>query len=158
RRAIGIGADNLDVRVLLLQVSAHAGKRPARSDSCDKRTDLSFGLFPNFRTSAAIMRVAIRDVIELICPKPAALLCQTARDMIVIFRILVRFFRHCLYLRAERAQQMHFLRRLIIWNHNYRGISPRPSNYGKPDPGVTSGSLNDHGAWLKPTCFLSVGD
>ena len=104
------------------------------------------------------MRVAIRDVIELVCPKPAALLCKPARDMIVVFRILVRFFRNCFYFRAERAKQMHFLRRLIIWNHNYRAISPRPSNYGKDDPGVTSGSLHDRGAWLKPTGFLSLGD
>ena len=50
------------------------------------------------------MRVAIGRVIELIRPEPAALLCEATRDMIVIFRILVRLFRHRLYLCAERSE------------------------------------------------------
>src|SRR6266581_5636787 len=53
---------------------------------------------------------------------------------------------------------MHFLRRLIIRNHNHRAISPRPPDHDKPDPGVTGGSLNDCCAWVKPTRFLSVSD
>ena len=53
---------------------------------------------------------------------------------------------------------MHFLRRLIIRNHNNRAISPRPPDHGKPDPGVTSSSLNDRRARFEPTRFLSVSD
>ena len=78
--------------------------------------------------------------------------------MIVIFRILVRFFRHRLHLCAERTEQMHFLRRLIIRNHNNRAISPRPSNHDETDPGVTGCSLHDRCAWLKPTRFLPVSN
>src|SRR6478735_2663065 len=53
---------------------------------------------------------------------------------------------------------MHFLRRLIIRNHDHSAISPRPSDHDKPDSGVTSSSLNDRCAWLKQTGFLSVSD
>ena len=70
--------------------------------------------------------------------------------MIVIFRILVWFFRNCFYFRAERSEQMHFLWRLIIRNHDHGAISPRPSDHDKPDSGVTSSSLNDRCAWFKP--------
>ncbi|KAF5407479.1 MAG: hypothetical protein Udaeo2_24150 [Candidatus Udaeobacter sp.] len=49
------------------------------------------------------MRVAISRVIELVRPEPALALCEATRDMIVIFRIFVWLFRHCLYLRAERG-------------------------------------------------------
>src|SRR5437868_2536682 len=130
RRAIRISADDLNLRVLFLEVTAHAGKRAAGADGCDKRGNLALGLFPDFGAGAAIMRVTISRVIELVRPEPASLLCEATRDMIVILRILVWLFRHRLYLSAECAEQMHFLRRLIIRNHNNRAI---PS--GAPDHG-----------------------
>src|SRR5439155_2285074 len=104
RRAIRISADDLNLRILFLEVSAHTGKRATGADGCDKCPDLAFGLFPDFRAGAAIMRVTISRVIELVRPEPASLLCEAARDMIVIFPVLVRLFRHRLYFRAERAE------------------------------------------------------
>src|SRR5205823_7548881 len=103
----------------------------------------ALGLFPDFRASAPIMRITIGRVIELVRPEPASLLCQATRDMIVIFRILVWLFRHCLYLCAECTQQMHFLRRLMIRNHNHRAIASGAPDYGKTDSGVARSSLND---------------
>src|SRR5204863_6003903 len=120
------------------------GKRAAGSHSRDKRADFAFGLFPDFRAGAAIMRVAISGVIELIRPEPAAFLCEATRDMIVIFRILVWLFRHRFYLCAERTEQMHFLRRLIIRNHNHSAIASGAPDHGKTDSGVARSSLNDH--------------
>src|SRR5262245_45725343 len=104
------------------------------------------------------MRVAIGGIIELVRPEPASLLCETTRDMVVIFRILVWFFRHRLYLRAERTEQMHFLGRLIIRNHNNSAIAFGSPNHGKPDPRVTGGSLNNGCARLKPARRLRVWD
>src|SRR5437764_5214196 len=104
------------------------------------------------------MRVAISCVIELVRPEPTALLCEATRNVIVIFRILVWLFRHRLYLRAERTEQMHFLRRLIIRNHNNGAIPSGAPDHGKTDPGITGGSLNDRCAWLKPTLLFGVSD
>src|SRR5262249_34556282 len=109
RCAIRISADGFDVRILFLEVTAHTGKSAAGADGCDKRRDLAVGLFPDFRACCAIMRVAISGIIELVRPEPASFLCKPARDMIVIFRILVWFFRYRLHLCAERTEQMHFL-------------------------------------------------
>src|SRR5438067_5388026 len=158
RRAVRIGADDLNLRILFLEVSAHTSQRATGANGCDKRGNLAFGLFPDFRAGAAIMRVAISRVIELVRPEPAALLRKATRDMIIIFRILVGLLRHRLYLRAERSEQMHFLRRLIIRNYDDGAISPRPPDHGKTDPRVTGCSLNDRRAWFEPTRFLSVSD
>jgi hypothetical protein len=84
-RAIRIGADDLNLLILFLEIAAHTSKGAAGTDGCDKRAHLALGLFPDFRTCAAIMRVAISRVIELVRPEPTALLCEATRDMIVIF-------------------------------------------------------------------------
>src|SRR5439155_1594122 len=135
-----------------------AGKRAARADGCDKRGNLAFGLFPDFRAGAAIMRVAISRVIELVRTEPAAFLCKATRNVIVILRILVRLFRHRLYVRAERTQQMHLLRRLIIRNHNHSAIPSGAPDNGKTDPSVTGGPLNNRCAWFKSTRCFRVSD
>src|SRR5207249_3683505 len=148
RRAVRISAHDLNVRILFLEITTHTGKRAAGADRCDKRGNLAFGLFPDFRAGAAIMRVAICRVIELVRPEPTALRCEATRDMIVIFRVFVWLFRHRFYLRAERTEQMHFLRRLIVRNHNNSAIPSGTSDYSETDPSVTGGSLDD-----RCTCF-----
>src|SRR5439155_1242386 len=82
------------------------------------------------------------SVIELVRPEPTSLLCEPARDVIVIFRILVWLFRHRLYLCTKRTEQMHFFRRLIIWNDNNGAIPSGAPDHGKTDTSVTGGSLH----------------
>ena len=53
---------------------------------------------------------------------------------------------------------MHFLRRLIIRNHNNGAITSGAPDHGKTDPSVTGGSLNDRCAWFKPTRSFGVSD
>src|SRR5262249_27685012 len=106
----------------------------------------------------AIMRFAIGGVIELVRPEPASLFCEATRDVIVIFWVLVWFFRHCFYLRAERSQQMHFLRRLIIRNHNNSPIASGTPDHGKTDPSVAGSSLNDRCSWFKPPRSFRLRD
>src|SRR6266478_390622 len=156
RRAVWIRADDLNLRILFLQVNAHTGKRAAGADGCDKRRNFAFGLFPNFRAGAAIMRVAISRVIELIRPEPTLLLSKATCDMIIIFRIFVWLFRHRLDLCAERTEQMHFLRRLIVRNHNNGAIPSGAPDHGKTNSSVTGGSLDDRCTWFKPTRSFRV--
>src|SRR5947207_13929048 len=141
RRAIRISADDPNLRILFLEVNAHTGKRAAGADGGDKRADLAFGLFPDFRAGAAIVRVTISRIIELVRPEPAALLCEATRDMIVIFRILVWLFRNRFYLSAVRTEQMHFLRRLIVRNHNNSAIASGSPDHGRPNPSLPGGCL-----------------
>src|SRR5262249_16030915 len=158
RRAIRISADDLDLRILFLEVNAHAGKRAASADGCNESPDLTSGLVPDFWAGGAIMRVAISGVIELVRPEPASLFCQATRDMIIIFRVLVRFFRHCFYLCADRWEQMDFLRRLIIRNHDNGAIPSSAPDHGKTDLSVAGSSLNDRCSWFKPPCSFRLRD
>src|SRR5207249_10312789 len=139
--------------ILFLEIIAYTRKRAAGADSSDERTHFALGLFPDLRSGAAIMRVAIGSVIELVRPEPAALLCKATRDMIVIFWILVWLFRDRLYLRAERTEQMHFLRRLIVRNHNNGAISPRPPDDCNPDPSLTGRSRHHPCPQFKSTPY-----
>src|SRR6058998_773498 len=72
RRAVWIGANDLDLRILFLEIAAYTGKSSAGANGCDKCTHLALGLFPDFRASAPIMRVTISRVIELVRPEPAS--------------------------------------------------------------------------------------
>ena len=89
------------------------------------------------------MSLPVRRVIKLICPKPPAFFGKAAGDVIVILWIPIRFFRHCLDLGAERAEQMHLFRRLIIRNNDECSVTFGPADYGKPDAGVARGTFHD---------------
>src|SRR5690349_7360357 len=65
-RAIRIGADDPDARVLLFQIATGTGDRAARSESRYEVCDLSFSLSPQLRTGRAIMRLRICRVRILI--------------------------------------------------------------------------------------------
>ena len=103
------------------------------------------------------MRVAIGSIIELVRPEPATFLREATRDVVVIARILIWFFRHRLRTSAPSVRsRSHFFRRLVFGNDNDRTVAPRLPDDREANPGVTSRSLNDRGAWLKTTRFLGV--
>ena len=63
-----------------------------------------------------------------------------------------------LYLRSKGTKQMHFLRRLIIRNHNNSAIPSRAPDHGETDSSVTGGSLNDRCAWFQSPRSFRVSD
>src|SRR5215216_135146 len=58
-RAVRIGADDSDRRVLLLQETAGAGDRAAGAEPCHEMSDLPFSLTPQLRTGSAVMSFGI---------------------------------------------------------------------------------------------------
>src|SRR6266568_2723848 len=121
--AIGIGAHSGNLWILLLQVKRRASECPAGADSSDKGADLSFSLFPDFWSGAAVMGLTIGSVVELVCPEPATLLSQPSRDVIVVFRIAVRLFWHGDDFGAKRAQETYFFRRLSFGNDDHCSVT-----------------------------------
>src|SRR5262249_33651226 len=65
-RAFGVGADDQDVRLVLLEVAADAGDRAARPDGDDDRVDLATRLLPDLGARALVVRLRIRHVRVLI--------------------------------------------------------------------------------------------
>ena len=62
----GIGAYDVNVRILLLQIARRARDRAARSDARDEVRDAAGRLFPNLRAGRMKMRFRIVMVMELI--------------------------------------------------------------------------------------------
>ena len=65
RRGIRLNGNNLDVRVLVLEVLAGAGDGAAGADACNKNIDLAVGLLPDLRAGGRIVRGRVCRVDEL---------------------------------------------------------------------------------------------
>ena len=65
RRGIRLNGNNLDVRVLVLEVLAGAGDGAAGADACTKSIDLAVGLLPDLRAGGRIVRGRVCRVDEL---------------------------------------------------------------------------------------------
>ena len=65
-RALRIGADDLDVRVLLLEVARHPGDRAAGADADDQVRELAVGLAPQLRPGRLVVRLRVGRVRVLV--------------------------------------------------------------------------------------------
>ena len=65
RRGVRLNGNNLDVRVLVLEVLAGAGDGAAGTDACNKNIDLAVGLLPDLRAGGRIVRGRVCRVDEL---------------------------------------------------------------------------------------------
>ena len=61
-RALGVGADHLDLRVLLLQEARHAGDRPARADPDDEVREPLAGLAPELGPGGVVVGLRVGRV------------------------------------------------------------------------------------------------
>src|SRR5207249_3328912 len=104
------------------------------------------------------MGFTISSVVELVRPKPATLLSEPSRDVIVILRVLVRLLRHGDDFCAERAEQTQFFGRLSFGDDDGYLVTSGVTNHGKTDPRVTGGALDNRCAWLEQTALLGIGD
>src|SRR4051812_44407094 len=64
--ALGIGADDENVGILLFEISTDARNGAAGSYTCHEYGDAAFSLLPDFRTSHAVVNVGVRLIRELI--------------------------------------------------------------------------------------------
>ena len=55
-----------DLRIFLLEVSAHAADRSAGAHAANEMRDLPFGVFPNFRAGGAVVRLRVHRVFVLV--------------------------------------------------------------------------------------------
>src|SRR5438552_1372883 len=103
------------------------------------------------------MGFTISSVVELVRPKPATLLSEPSRDVIVILWIPVRLLRHGDDLRAERAEQTQFFGRLSFGNDDDYLVTSGMTNHRKTDPRVTGGASTIVAPGLsKPRCSATV--
>ena len=96
RRAHGICGGDADAWVALFQSHRHARERSAGSDGASESIDLAVGLFPDFRPRGFDMCAPVRNIVELVGPNGAILLClcqllrQAPGNLYVIVCVPVR--------------------------------------------------------------------
>ena len=115
-RSIRVDAPYFHIRVLLLQIFPNARNGPSGTNSDDKVGHLAFGLFPNFRSRAFVMGLAVAEVVVLVGVKGVwNLLIQSRGNAVVAVRMFGRdVCRTYVYFRTHGAQDVHFLFTLLI--------------------------------------------
>ena len=82
--AFGVGADDDEVRLLLLEVAADAGDRPACAHGDDDGVELVADLLPDLRAGRVVVSLGIRSVRVLVwLVRAGNLLCEPVRHGVV---------------------------------------------------------------------------
>ena len=91
------------------------------------------------------MRIAVRGIVELICPnRVGQLLRQATRHLLVLIRIAVGHGGHLAQLRPQSLDDLIFLGRLIVGHDDDASIAARIADMRQADTRVARGAL-DHG-------------
>src|SRR5262249_5046293 len=85
--ALGVGPDDLDVGVALLEVAAHPGDGAAGADAGDEDGDAALGLLPQCGAGGAVVDLGVGEVGDLVGPpRPGNLAGQPVSDAVVALR------------------------------------------------------------------------
>jgi hypothetical protein len=137
----------------------NAAERAARAGCGDERVEVTFGLLPDLRTGRALVRVAVRGVVELVAPDRAGNFPgQPARHFLVVVRVAVRHRLDAQHLGAERLDHLVLLGRLIVGHHDHELVTARVADVSEPDAGIARRTLDDGAAGQEPPAALGVID
>ena len=155
-RALGVGADDLDVGVLLLEVARHPGDRPARADADDEVGEPAAGLAPQLGPGRLVVRQRVGGVRVLVGLEGARdLLREAVRDAVVGLRRVGRDVgRRHHDLGAVGAQQVDLLLRHLVRHHRDHAVALQARGDREAGAGVARGRLDDRAAGLQPPVLL----
>ena len=147
-----IGGGDLDVRVARLQRKSDARERSAGADRAREAIDQPLGLLPDLSARGFLVRLTVRDVVELIGPDRrlgivlGELFGDAFGDLHVVVRIAIGDGGHFDELRAEKPERVLLLLALRVGNDDDRFQSERIAHDGDADAGVARGALDDGAA------------
>ena len=157
-RADRVGADHLDVRVLL---AAGSGAMPVIvppvPTPATRCVSLPAGLAPQLRPGRLVVRLRVGRVAVLVGLERARdLLGQAVGDAVVGLRRLRRDVgRRDHDLGAVRAQQVDLLARHLVRHHGDHAIALQPRGDREAGAGVARGRLDDRAA--RPQAAVALG-
>ncbi len=99
------------------------------------------------------MRVPIRRIVELVCPKPALFGGRALSDAIIVSRVAIRLLPNGEDSRPQSPEKAYFFRCLRFRNDNHGAITLCMPDNGEPDAGIPCGPFDDRVSRSK----LSVG-
>src|SRR5918995_2034269 len=149
--ALGVGADDQDVRVLLLEVSGDAGDRATGADAGDERRDPPVGLPPDLRPGRRLVRRRVVFVEVLVRLERAGdLLGEAVRDSVVGLGRFRRDGRRRDYdLGAVRAQERDLLLAHLVRHHEDALVAADRRRDGETMARVAGRRLDDRAARLQ---------
>ena len=143
-----LNRNHFHVRVLLLQILAHAGDRSARADARHKEIHSAVGILPDFRAGARLMHSRVRRVHKL--PRNKAV--RNFRRQLVrlgnrALHALRAFAEH--QLRAVGLHQLAALDAHRLRHHNDDAVAACRRDGRQADARVAGGRLDDDAARLE---------
>ena len=158
-RALGVGGDDLDGRVLGLQVAGDPGDRAARAGPGDEVGDAPGRLGPQLGPGGLLVGQRVGRVGVLVGPERVALGRQALGDRVVALRVLGGD--------GDRAhddlgpvglEQRDLLRSDLVGHHEHAAVAALGSDDGEADPGVAARRLDDRAARLQQPVALGRQD
>ena len=143
--ALGIGADDEQVRLPLAQVTSDARDRAARADGEDERVYLAARLLPELGPGRLVVRLRVGRIRVLVGLERARdLLREAVRDGVVALRGLRRDGRRADDdLRPVGAEQADLLLRHLVRHDEDAAVPLAHGGERQPDAGVAARRLDD---------------
>ena len=145
---LGIRADDLDLGVALLEITARAGHRAARADAEDDVRHLAVGLLPDLWPGRVVVRLGVHRVVVLIWEEAAGCLLREPLGHLVIGLGRLRRHRRRAHddLGAERAQQVSLLLALLVGHRADDAVALDRRGHRETDAGIAARRLDDRAA------------
>ena len=155
-----IAGDDLNLGILLLEISPDAGDRAAGSRRVHEVRDATFRLLPDLRTRRVVVRLRIGVVVELIGENRVRRLLRDAlRHHHVVVRMIGRHRRRRHdHLGAERLEQPHFFLRHLVGHREDALVALERRRDRESDAGVAARAFDDRSARLEPPLALGLLD
>ena len=151
-----VGADHLEVRVLLAQISRDAGDRAAGADAAHEVGDPAARLAPQLGPGGQVVRLRVGGVRVLVrLERSGDLLGQPVRDAVVGLRRVRAHVRGSDHdLGAVGAQQVDLLLRHLVRHHGDHAVALQAGGDREPRAGVAGRRLDDRAAGTQPAVPL----
>ena len=155
--SVGLAADDLDRRILLLEKARHAHDGAGGAHAGDEMRDLAAGIAPDFRAGAFVVRQRIVRIGELVendrpCPRRASFRRRRAPSPCR---------RPCGVSTNSRAERRHGLPafdRKVFRHHQHHAVAHHRRRHRQRDAGVAAGRLDQRVAGLDLAALLGAPD
>ncbi len=157
KRAVRIDAYDLNVGILFLEISSDAANRSPCTHAGDEVGDFSLGVFPNFGTGGAVMRLGVHRIFVLVRVEGVGDFARELfRDGIVAAGILgLDSGGADDHFGAEGFQEINLFARLLVRNGKDDFVAADCGDQCEAHSGVAGSSFDDCAAGLEQAFALS---
>ena len=155
-----VHADDLYLRIFLLEETADAADGSAGAHPAHEMRDLPFRILPDFRTRGAVMGLRVHRIFVLVGIKRIGnLFPQLFRHRVVAARIVRLDGRGAdNHFGAESLEQVHFFLRLLVRDSEDHLVAAHRRHQRQPQSGIARRAFDDRAAGLEQSFALGFID